>query len=107
MSTTTQKAEEIDSKIQQGADKLGDKVKEGAKKVDEVLEDDEVKRATRRAEQEVNKIKSEFSEIQAKAGPQIQKAEHFLTSSTAITFYQGLVTGAALVLAYKKYIENR
>ncbi|KAI9355491.1 hypothetical protein BD770DRAFT_296772, partial [Pilaira anomala] len=54
-------------------------------------------------EQEVNKIKSEFSEIQAKAGPQIQKAEHFLTSSTAITFYQGLITGAALVLAYKKY----
>lgn len=107
MSSTSQKADEIDAKIQKGADKLGSKVQEGAKKVDEVLQDDEVARATRRAEEEVNKLKAELSDLQARAGPKLQEAENYLTSPSAITFYKGLITGVAIILAYKKYCDHR
>ncbi|KAI8090624.1 hypothetical protein BDF21DRAFT_411688, partial [Thamnidium elegans] len=106
MATTSRKADEIESKIQKGADKLGNKVQEGAKKVDGVLQDDEVARATRRAEEEVNKLKAELADLQARAGPKLQEAENYLTSPSAITFYKGLVTGAALILAYKKYCDH-
>ncbi|KAG2198309.1 hypothetical protein INT47_003022 [Mucor saturninus] len=105
--TASQKAEEIESKIDSGASELQGKVREGAKKVDEVLENEDVKRATKRAEDEVNRLKAELAEFQRKAGPKLQEAEHFLCSPTAITFYKGLVTGVALVLAYKKYAEKR
>lgn len=106
-STASQKADEIESSIHNGANELESKVRQGAKKVDELLENEDVQRASKRAEDEVNRLKAELADLQRKAGPKLQEAEHFLTSPSAITFYKGLVTGVALVLAYKKYADKR
>jgi CHASE3 domain sensor protein len=103
----SEQADHIESKVQEGADKVNSKVQEGANKAQEVLEDDDVQKAARRAEEEVNRLKTELADLRRKAGPKIQEAENYLTSPSAITFYKGLITGVAVVLAYKKYSERR
>ncbi|KAI8887587.1 hypothetical protein K501DRAFT_175079 [Backusella circina FSU 941] len=65
---------------------------------------DEIANAAHRAEDEINRLKSELSDLKARAGPKIREAENFLSSPKACSFYQGVVTGIALVLLYKKYI---
>jgi molecular chaperone GrpE (heat shock protein) len=96
-----QKADEIESKVRQGAS-------EAVYKVDELLDNasSDVERAARRAEDEVNKLKAELADLKRRAGPKIKEAENYLTSPTAISFYKGLVTGIALVIAYKKYVTT-
>jgi molecular chaperone GrpE (heat shock protein) len=96
-----QKAEEIETKARRG-------VSEAADKIDQALDgtSSDVDRAAKRAEDEVNKLKAELADLKRRAGPKIQEAENYLTSPTAISFYKGLITGAALVFAYKKYINT-
>ncbi|CAO3655411.1 unnamed protein product [Mucor hiemalis] len=100
-------ADEANEKIKEGADYVSDKVKEGAKKVEEAVESEDFQRAAKRAEEEVNRLKSELADIRRNVGPKIQEAENFLTSPSAVTFYKGLITGVAIVLAFKKYSDRR
>lgn len=100
-------ADEASDKIKQGADYVSEKVKEGADKVGEVVESEDFQRAAKRAEDEVNRLKAELADIRRNVGPKIQEAENFLTSPSAVTFYKGLITGVAIVLAFKKYSERR
>lgn len=97
-SKASQKADEIENTLREGA---SDAAKTVDKKLDNANED--VDRAAKRAEEEVNKLKAELADLKRRAGPKIQEAENFLCSPAAINFYKGLVTGVALVLAYKKY----
>lgn len=96
-----QKADEIENKVRRGAS-------EAADQVDHALDNatSDVDKAAKRAEDEVNKLKAELADMRRRAGPKIQEAENYLTSPTAISFYKGLITGVALVLAYKKYIAT-
>ncbi|KAI8635944.1 hypothetical protein BD408DRAFT_426933 [Parasitella parasitica] len=100
-SKASQKVDEIESTIHKSA---SDAAKAADKKLDDVNED--VERAAKRAEDEVNKLKAELADLKRRAGPKIQEAENFLCSPAAINFYKGLVTGIAVVLAYKKYVSN-
>lgn len=100
-------ADEASDKIKQGADYVSEKVKEGADKVGEVVESEDFQRAARRAEEEVNRLKAELADIRRNVGPKIQEAENFLTSPSAVTFYKGLITGVAIVLAFNKYTDRR
>lgn len=100
-SEASKKADEIEDTIREGA---SDAAKAVDKKLDNANEDFD--RAAQRAEEEVNKLKAELADLKRRAGPKIQEAENFLTSPAAINFYKGLVTGVAIVLAYKKYVSN-
>ncbi|CEP15218.1 hypothetical protein [Parasitella parasitica] len=100
-SKASQKADEIENTLRESA---SDAAKAADKKLDNVNED--VERAAKRAEDEINKLKAELADLRRRAGPKIQEAENFLCSPAAINFYKGLVTGIAVVLAYKKYISN-
>lgn len=102
------KADKLESKVRSGTEVLESKIHEGAKKVDEATDgaSDDAARAAKRAEDEVNRLKAELAELRRNVGPKIQEAENYLTSPTAITFYKGIVTGVALVLAFKKYAEK-
>lgn len=41
------------------------------------------------AKDELNNAKAEFQDLQRRAQPKVQEAENFLTSPSAIGFYQG------------------
>ncbi|KAI8991004.1 hypothetical protein BDF20DRAFT_14596 [Mycotypha africana] len=62
-----------------------------------------IDKAAEQAKQELSKLKAEYEEFKRNAQPKVQEAESFLTSPSAIGFYQGLVVGAFLVLGYAKY----
>lgn len=105
-SEVNKKADELASQVRSGAEAVESGIQQGAKKLDEKLQDDDVQRAAKRAEDEVNKLKAELAELRRNVGPKIQEAENFLTSPSAIAFYKGVVTGVALVLAFKRYAEK-
>ncbi|KAG1110187.1 hypothetical protein G6F42_015413 [Rhizopus arrhizus] len=100
-SIASEKADEVENTIREGAS-------EAAKAVDKKLDNanEDFDRAAQRAEEEVNKLKAELADLKRRAGPKIQEAENYLTSPAAISFYKGLVTGVAIVLAYKKYVST-
>ena len=102
-----QGADKASSKVQEGAEKASKVIQDGADKVEEVVHSEDFQRASQRAEEEVNKLKTELADLKRKAGPKIQEAENYLTSPSAVTFYKGLITGVALVLAFKRYSERR
>ncbi|KAI8061830.1 uncharacterized protein B0P05DRAFT_556810 [Gilbertella persicaria] len=62
-----------------------------------------VDKAAEETKQELNKLRAEYEELKRQAKPKVQEAESFLTSPSAIGFYQGLVVGVFVVLGYAKY----
>ncbi|KAG0172277.1 hypothetical protein DFQ28_005438 [Apophysomyces sp. BC1034] len=71
--------------------------RDAEKKVSEKIE-----KASQAAQDEVAHLRAELDDLRRKAGPKMREAENYLTSPTALGFYQGVVVGAALVLAYAK-----
>ncbi|CEP06813.1 hypothetical protein [Parasitella parasitica] len=62
-----------------------------------------VDKAAEQTKQELSKLRAEYEELKRTAKPKVQEAENFLTSPSAIGFYQGLVVGVFVVLGYAKY----
>ncbi|CAO3615758.1 hypothetical protein MBANPS3_004177 [Mucor bainieri] len=62
-----------------------------------------VDKAAEQTKQELSKLRAEYEELKRTAKPKVQEAETFLTSPSAIGFYQGLVVGVFVVLGYAKY----
>lgn len=50
-----------------------------------------VDKAADQTKQELNKLRAEYEELKRSARPKVQEAESFLTSPSAIGFYQGNV----------------
>jgi hypothetical protein len=48
-----------------------------------------VDKVTASAQQEIDKLKAELDDLRTKSKPKIKEAETFLTSPSAIGFYQG------------------
>jgi predicted nucleic acid-binding Zn-ribbon protein len=99
--------EEAKQKVEQIDEQVRSTVHNVANKVNGQIENLDIDGAAKKAEDEINKLKSELADIKRRAGPKIQEAENFLTSPTAITFYKGLITGVAIVLTYKKLYESK
>ncbi|ORZ00686.1 hypothetical protein BCR43DRAFT_521675 [Syncephalastrum racemosum] len=72
--------------------------REAERKVNENID-----KAAGNAQDEVSRLRHELDDLRRRAGPKIDEAESFLTSPTALGFYQGLVVGVAIVLGYAKY----
>lgn len=102
MADNNQKKEEAKQKVDQIDEQVRSTVHNVAGKVNEQIERVDIDGAARKAEEEINKLKAELADIKRRAGPKIQEAENYLTSPTAITFYKGLITGVAIVMAYNK-----
>lgn len=49
-----------------------------------------IAKASSNAQEEVTRLRAELDELRRKAGPKVREAENFLTSPTAIGFYQGM-----------------
>ncbi|KAI8878010.1 hypothetical protein K501DRAFT_229213 [Backusella circina FSU 941] len=62
-----------------------------------------VDNVTTSAQQEIDKLKTELDDLRTKSKPKIKEAETFLTSPSAIGFYQGLLVGVVVTLSYAKY----
>ncbi|KAI8640265.1 hypothetical protein BD408DRAFT_390846 [Parasitella parasitica] len=62
-----------------------------------------VDKAAEQTKQELSKLRADYEELKRTAKPKVQEAENFLTSSSAIGFYQGLIVGVFVVLGYAKY----
>ncbi|CAO3657173.1 unnamed protein product [Mucor hiemalis] len=60
-------------------------------------------KASSAAHDELLRVKAELAEFKRKSQPKIQEAENYLTSPSAIGFYQGVVVGVFVVLGYAKY----
>lgn len=48
-----------------------------------------VDKAAEQTKQELSKLRAEYEELKRSAKPKVQEAENFLTSPSAIGFYQG------------------
>ncbi|CDS06848.1 hypothetical protein LRAMOSA09373 [Lichtheimia ramosa] len=64
---------------------------------------DNIDKASSFAQDEVSRLRAELDDLRRKAGPKMHEAENYLTSPCALGFYQGVVTGVVLVLAYAKW----
>lgn len=48
-----------------------------------------IEKASNRAQEEVTRLRAELDDLKRRAGPKMHEAETFLTSPTALGFYQG------------------
>ncbi|KAI9315605.1 hypothetical protein BX666DRAFT_1957440 [Dichotomocladium elegans] len=62
-----------------------------------------IEKASKNAQEEVVRLRAELDELRRKTQPRVEKVESYLTSPTAIGFYQGFIVGVAAVLGYAKY----
>ncbi|KAJ8658719.1 hypothetical protein O0I10_005443 [Lichtheimia ornata] len=62
-----------------------------------------IDKASNRAHEEVTRLRAELDDLKRRAGPKMHEAETFLTSPTALGFYQGLAVGVVMVLGYAKW----
>lgn len=59
--------------------------REAERKVNENID-----KAASSAQDEVSRLRHELDDLRRRAGPKIDEAENFLTSPTALGFYQGM-----------------
>ncbi|KAI8985284.1 hypothetical protein BDB01DRAFT_850322 [Pilobolus umbonatus] len=62
-----------------------------------------VDRVSNSAQEEYQKLKTEYEELKRKSQPKVREAENYLCSPSAISFYQGVLVGVVAVLGYAKY----
>lgn len=72
------------STLQQKEQKFDEAVASNEKKVNEAYD-----KVSSTAQDELTKVKAEFDEFKKRSAPKVQEAENFLTSPSAIGFYQG------------------
>ncbi|KAI9314765.1 hypothetical protein BX666DRAFT_1963299 [Dichotomocladium elegans] len=93
---------DTEKKINRNIDQAAEAAKEGADKANRYAQSN-LEKASNFAQDEVTHLRAELDELRRKAGPKVEEAENYLTSPTALGFYQGVVTGIVLVLAYAKW----
>lgn len=57
-----------------------------------------IDKASNRAQEEVTRLRAELDDLKRRAGPKMHEAETFLTSPTALGFYQGDYHGMIVVV---------
>ncbi|KAG0739058.1 hypothetical protein G6F57_003318 [Rhizopus arrhizus] len=53
--------------------------------------------------EELDKLRAEYEDLKKRTQPKVEEAQTYLTSPSAIGFYQGFIVGAFVVLGYAKY----
>jgi molecular chaperone GrpE (heat shock protein) len=82
------------STVQQNEQKFNEAVATNEKKINEAYD-----KVSSTAQDELAKVKAEFDDFKKRSGPKVQEAENFLTSPSAIGFYQGKVN---ILKGYKR-----
>ncbi|CEG72539.1 hypothetical protein G6F70_001911 [Rhizopus microsporus] len=62
-----------------------------------------VDKTAHNAKEELERLRAEYEDLKRRTQPKVQEAQSYLTSPSAIGFYQGVIVGAFLVLGYAKY----